>query len=273
MSQLSISNIAWATQQDESVADLLGELEVHHIDLAPTKYFADISEATEADWKALKRFWNARDIEIAGFQSLLFGAQGVNLFTTDEERANTLQRLQLVADIANHLGATKLVFGSPKNRDRGNLSDSQVESISSDFFWNLGEIGVSRSVEFCLEPNPPAYGSNFMTASAETAQVVNRVNHPNVKMQFDTGAVEMNKESPILVTQNFSNIVGHVHLSAAFLEPAYLTQLKPDSLAVALANLSKIPFVTIEQKEVGALDNMESIAKSIRFARQMGIKG
>ena len=92
-----------------------------------------------------------------------------------------LQHLSSVCRIGAGLGATRLVFGSPKNRDRTGLSDQQARDVAVPFFRRLGTIAQSYGVVICLEPNPTCYGANFMTTSAETAQVVEQIDHPAIK--------------------------------------------------------------------------------------------
>ena len=57
---LSISNIAWNPNLDESVAELLCRHDVHCIDIAPGKYFNNLLEANTEEIMSVKRFWNMR---------------------------------------------------------------------------------------------------------------------------------------------------------------------------------------------------------------------
>ncbi|UUZ73813.1 sugar phosphate isomerase/epimerase [Polaromonas sp. P1(28)-8] len=71
----------------------------------------------------------------------------------------------------------------------------------------------------CLEPNPTCYGANFMTTSAETAQIVAHIAHPAIRMQFDTGALTINGEDPITVLKTCAGLIGHIHASEPNLMP------------------------------------------------------
>jgi hypothetical protein len=51
-------------------------------------------------------------------QALLFGTTGLNVFGDNKSQEAMLEHLRAVCRIGAGLGATKLVFGSPKNRDR-----------------------------------------------------------------------------------------------------------------------------------------------------------
>ena len=217
--RLAISNIAWETLEDESVARLLNRAGLDAIDVAPGKYFPEPAKATEEDIERVRSWWGDRGIEITGMQALLFGTTGLNLFGPPEVQDAMLRHLSVVCRIGAGLGATRLVFGSPKNRDRSGLSDQDALDVAVAFFRRLGDIAQSYGVMLCLEPNPACYGANFMTTSAETARVVERIDHPAIRMQLDTGALTINREDPVAVLKNCSRIVGHIHASEPELVP------------------------------------------------------
>lgn len=211
--RLAISNIAWDVAEDPTIVTLLHRFGIDAIDVAPSKYFPQPGSITDEDIARVKNWWVDRGIEITGMQSLLFGTTGFNLFGSLERQDAMLQHLRAVCRVGAGLGAQRLVFGSPKNRDRSGLSDSQAMDLAASFFQRLGDIALSYEVVICLEPNPTCYGANFMTTSAETARVVRQVAHPAIRMQFDTGALAVNCEDPATVLQDCADLIGHVHAS------------------------------------------------------------
>lgn len=217
--RLAISNVAWDIAEDTSVAKLLGKFGVDAIDVAPGKYFPDPASAKDEDIAKVRRWWADYNIEITGMQALLFGTTGLNLFGDSKSQQAMLERLRAVCRIGAGLGATRLVFGSPKNRDRAGLSNAQALDLAVSFFRLLGNAAQEHGVIVCLEPNPTRYGANFMTASDETARVVAAVGHEAIRMQFDTGALTINGESPEAVLKFSSRLIGHVHASEPDLVP------------------------------------------------------
>ena len=217
--RLAISNIAWDIAEDTSVAKLLGKFGVDAIDVAPGKYFPDPANAKDEDIANVRRWWAGHEIEITGMQALLFGTTGLNVFGDSKSQEAMLEHLRAVCRIGAGLGATRLVFGSPKNRDRSGLSDAQALEQAVSFFRRLGNTAQEHGVIVCLEPNPTRYGANFMTTSAETAHVVAAVGHEAIRMQFDTGALTINGESPEAVLECSSRLIGHVHASEPDLVP------------------------------------------------------
>lgn len=217
--RLAISNIAWDVSEDNDVARLLKDFSIDAIDVAPSKYFSRPDNASDQDIEKVKYWWADHGIEITGMQSLLFGTNGLNLFGERQVQDAMLEHLAAICRIGGILGAPRLVFGSPKNRDRTGLNDSQALDKAVNFFGRLGDIARSAGVVICLEPNPKRYGANFMTSSSETAQVVEAVNHCAIKMQFDSGALAINNESPEDVVHNSAKLIGHIHASEPGLSP------------------------------------------------------
>lgn len=179
--RLAISNIAWEPAEDEVVARLLESFAVDAIDIAPGKYFPDPANATDDDIAQVRSWWARRGIAITGMQALLFGTTGLNVFGSEDSQAALLRHLASVCRIGAGLGATRIVFGSPRNRDRSGLTDQQALESAVVFFRQLGDIALDCNVTICLEPNPTCYGANFMTTSAETARVVRAINHPAIR--------------------------------------------------------------------------------------------
>lgn len=266
--RLAISNIAWDTSEDEDIAKLLKRYAVDAIDIAPGKYFSDPAKATDAEIAEVKDWWGARGIEITGMQALLFGTTGLNVFGHPDVQSAMLQHLAAVCRIGARLGAPRLVFGSPKNRDRNNLSDEQVAEIAIPFFRRLGDIAQAYDVRVCLEPNPRCYGTNFMTTSAETATVVKQVAHPAIRMQLDTGALMINGEDPVAVLQDCASLIGHIHASEPDLVPLGDGGNDHAKVAAGLKQLLPKHVVSIEMLASKNEPHLVSIERALGVAIQ-----
>ena len=264
--RLAISNIAWDVTEDEALAALLQRFEVDAIDIAPGKYFPRPSEATEVDILKVRQWWTERGIEVTGMQALLFGTKGLNVFGPPESQAALLQHLNAVCHIGAILEAPRIVFGSPKNRDRSGLSDAETLATAASFFRRLGDLAAAQGVMICLEPNPTCYGANFMTTSEETAQVVSHIAHPAIQMQFDTGALTINGEDPATVLQMSAGLIGHVHASEPNLLP--LGDGNSDHYAMCRALSQHLPhhLVTIEMVATQQEPHLVSIERALGVA-------
>jgi D-psicose/D-tagatose/L-ribulose 3-epimerase len=264
--RLAISNIAWEASDDVAVAALLQRNGVDAIDIAPGKYFPDLAGATAGDIDRVRTWWANRGVEITGMQALLFGTTGLNVFGEEMGRDALLSHLASVARIAGRLGSPRLVFGSPRNRDRSGLSDRETLEMAVHFFRQLGDRAEEHGVFFCLEPNPECYGANFMTTSAETAEIVSSVDHPAIRMQFDTGALAINGEEPEAVLGSYSRLIGHIHAS----EPQLVTlgDGGVDHGRMARAVASHLPgqIVSIEMVASRVEPHVAAIARALELA-------
>ena len=207
--RIAVSSLAWDVADDEAVAAVLNAHGVDAVDLVPGKYFAGGAATPDQ----VRNWWAARGIAVTGLQALLFGTTGLNLFGDPAAQAAMLAHLETVCRAGAELGAPRLVFGSPRNRDRTGLSDAQALAAATSFFRRLGDVAGRHGVVVCLEPNPPRYGANFMTNSSETAEVVAATAHPAIRLQLDTGALAINGEDPEQVVRAYGDLIGHVHAS------------------------------------------------------------
>lgn len=266
--RLAISNIAWDISEDQAILTLLQRFGVDAIDVAPGKYFPLPGKATDEDIARVKNWWFERGIEISGMQALLFGTTGLNVFGPPESQDAMLQHLTAVCRIGAALGAKRIVFGSPKNRDRSGLTDQETMDVAVSFFRRLGDIAQSYGVVICLEPNPPCYGANFMTTSIETAEVVRRISHVAVRMQLDTGALTINGEDPVTVLQDFAPLIGHVHASEPDLLPLGDGGTEHAKVAAALKQHLPNHVVTIEMLATKNEPHEVSIERALTVAIQ-----
>lgn len=264
--RLAISNIAWDVQEDLAVAKLMGMFAVDAIDVAPGKYFPDPTSAKDADIANVRQWWADHGIEITGMQALLFGTSGLNVFGDTKSKEAMLKHLRAVCRIGAGLGATRLVFGSPKNRDRSGLSDAQALEQAVGFFRRLGDVAKEYGVFVCLEPNPTRYGANFMTTSEETAQVVSAIGHGSIRMQFDTGALTINGESSEAVLECSARLIGHVHASEPDLMPLGDGGTDHKLMHRALNNYLPDHVVSIEMVATKAETHLHSIERALTCA-------
>jgi len=264
--RLAISNIAWDREEDTQIAELLAEHGIDAIDVAPGKYFPDPVAATEQEIAAVRDWWAQRGIEITGMQALLFGTTGLNVFGDAAAQAALLTHLTAVCRIGSGLGATRLVFGSPKNRDRSGLTDAQALEYAVPFFRRLGQIAAAYGVVVCLEPNPVCYGANFMITSMETADVVRQVAHPAIGMQLDTGAVQINQEDPAVIVRDCLALIQHVHASEPDLVPLGDGGADHASVAKTLEQCLPNHVVTIEMVATKNEPHLQSIKRALATA-------
>jgi len=272
--RVAISNIAWDVAADAEVAAALQRNGIDAIDVVPGKYFPDPRAATASAIAGVRDWWRGRGIEITGMQALLFGTAGLNVFGSSESQVAMLERLSDVCRIGRGLGASRLVFGSARNRDRSALPDQEVREVAVGFFRRLADIARDHGVAICLEPIPARYGANFMTNSAETADVVSAVDRPAIRMQLDTGALTVNGEDPRRIVTEYGAMIGHVHASEPDLVPLGDGGADHATLGALLRDYLPEHVVSIEMLPAANEPGQAAIERALRVAiRHYGNRG
>ncbi|WP_058301445.1 sugar phosphate isomerase/epimerase family protein [Gorillibacterium timonense] len=267
--KLSISNIAWQSEDEEQILELLRNREVQNIELAPTKKWASPVNCTTAEVEEYKMFWKKSGFEPVAMQSLLFGQPELIMFGNENKRAQLLQYLKKMIKLAGDLGTKAMVFGSPKNRLAGSLSVAQRLEIAEPFFYELGETALEHNVLFCIEPNPVQYGCDFITNTEEGIEFVRRVNHPGFRLHLDAAAMRLNEEDYFHSIEKSMPYLAHFHVS----QP-YLGLVGSDSaehhkvIAHALRMMNYMNFISIEMKSGVLSSDEESVMTAVDFVKE-----
>lgn len=209
--KVSISNIAWKNEEEAAVAALLQARGITGVDVAYTKFWAAPTDATSDALRDYRAFWAGHGIDIIGMQSLIYGRPDLALFgATRDEMADYLRA---VMRLSHQLGARPLVFGSPKNRLKGDLTDEQALASAAEFFASLAETARRENVMLCIEPNPVEYGCDFIRATAPALELVKRVNHPHFRLHLDAAIMTMNGEEVERALDSAVEALAHFHVS------------------------------------------------------------
>ncbi len=216
--KLAMSNIAWRAEEEHAIADLLRTSGVRGIEVAPARVDPTPALAADESIRAYRSFWNERGIEIVAMQALLFGTEGLALFGAESARRALFDHLARVVRMGGLLGARALVFGSPRNRLVGSLAPALVDAIALPFFRDLGAIAAHHGTCVCIEPNPPAYGADWIVNAREALAFVERVDHPGIGAHLDTGALHMCGEGASEIRAASARL-RHFHVSEPELAP------------------------------------------------------
>lgn len=264
--KLAVSNIAWDASADDAIARVLAAEGVGAIELAPTKWRDSPFDAPQADVVALRRQWEDRGFRIVSLQSLLFGRPELQLLAGDPERSAMLDHLRRAADFAALVGARALVFGSPKNRIRGDRTMDDAMNVARDVFRDLAPHARERGVVFCIEANPPQYGCDFITRTAEAVELCRLVDDPAIAVNVDLGGIIINDEDPADAISDASRRVGHMHASEPQLAVLSSTTLH-ERAAQALARIRYSGWISIEMRAASGADQVASLERAIRLAK------
>lgn len=266
--RLAVSNIAWPPEADDEAATILVEGGVAAVEVTPSRVGGGSGPPDARRAMKYRRFWEDRGLPIVAMQALLFGHGDLVLFGEPAIRERLLDHLSAVIDLAAGIGATNLVFGSPRNRSRGSLDHATAEAIAERFFRTLARRAADRGVSMLIEPNPPAYGCDFLVDARETIAFVHRVNEQGLGVHLDAGALELAGESPEEAARSAGRRLQHFHASEPGLLPLGEGGVDHAPIAAALREAGYGAFVSIEM--VQARDGVswqERLRRAIEIAQ------
>lgn len=262
--KLALSNIAWPRSADAEVAAIMKETGIAGIEIAPTAIWEEPLKASAAARRELRSWWEGRGIRIVALQALLFGRNALTIFGEEGPRRDTLEYLKGMMDLAAALGAGPMVFGSPRNRLVGKLDRAKASRIAEDFFRAAGELAAERGVALCIEPNPMAYGCDFVTNTDEGVDLVQRVRSTGFGLHLDGGAITLNHESPQASLSAARPWLRHFHASEPNLVPFGTGGTDHSALASALRAIGYEGWVSVEMRaSEHALEDVRRAARGV----------
>jgi sugar phosphate isomerase/epimerase len=210
MRPLSISNLAWPDAPVDDVAPLIKGAGLDGVEFAPTAIWPHAPHVPSKEVREYAQRWRDHGLAVSGIQSLLYGHPEFQVFDRDSwpgMREHLASMIRLARDLGTHIA----VFGSPRNRVRGELGEAEANATCGEFFTGLLPALADCGVTLTLEPNAPAYGADYLTHYAETVALSDLIASPWVQPQVDTGCLTMVYEDPAQAVRN--RIPAHVHIS------------------------------------------------------------
>lgn len=202
--KLVCSNLCWKTEHQKKALYTLKRYGIENVELAVTKHFSWNDKELIEKTKEIYHGFN-----IYSLQSLFYGID-CNLFVNP---ILFIAHFKHVISIANELGAKRLVFGSPSVRMKPEeLKGEDAFAMFAHIMKKIAEY-LPNDMVICIEHNASDYGCNFMTKIADVLHVLDLIDHPNVKLNYDTGNATMMNDS----CEPAVDSIGHVQLSAPFL--------------------------------------------------------
>lgn len=257
--KLSISNIAWAAENDEYMYKYLAEEGIKGLEIAPTRIYCEAPYEKLYEAKVFADRLKAEyGLEISSMQSIWYG-RAENMFSSSEERQALISYTKKAIDFAHVIGCNNLVFGCPKNR---NITSMDQYCIAVEFFATLGEYAESKNTVIAIEPNPTIYNTNFINTTEQAFELVKEINSPGIMVNLDLGTVIHNNECMQNIYKNIS-LVNHIHISEPYLEKIQERDLHK-ALEKALKSMDYDKYVSIEMKY---LNDSISVKDTIKYVK------
>jgi sugar phosphate isomerase/epimerase len=264
--KIAISQIAWQVTEEQTIAQLLQKWGIRGVEIAPTKIWPSPLTATDSEISTYRQFWNRYGIDIVAMQALLLGQPNLKVFATRETRQETFKYLAKMIELAAKLGATYLVFGSPKNRSIGSLDTQVAWEIAVEFFYQLGAIAEQHQVIFCIEPNPTAYHCDFINTAQQGLELVKTVDCPGFGLHLDAAAMTLSQETVEFALQQALPHLCHFHISEPYLAPVANAALDHQRFGSALNQLNYQGWRSVTMGISHATDNRPVVTQALETA-------
>ncbi len=249
--KLAFSNVAWAADEDHEVLGLLRAHQVQGIEVAPTRLWPGWDGATPEAATAFASAMQTAGFQTPSVQSLLFGRPDLQVFGAAQQQSDLIAHLARVARLAAAMQAKVLVFGSPKNRDRGDLTPAQAMQHAIHFFRQVGQVCADAGVTLAIEANPSYYNCNFVTCWQEAEELVRACNHPGIGLHLDTACTLLAGDDPVAAVPQVADILVHVHVSEPDLGPFDSPRTDHAAVGDALRAVNYVGWCSVEMRRTG----------------------
>lgn len=239
--RLAASCLAWGPEEAAEAAALLRAHGAEGVELAPTALWGSWDVAWEA----------AMPTALAGFatpamQSLLFGLPEHRLFAGAEAAARLEAHLLRLFALAARFGARALVFGAPRNRQRGALPLPEARREFAGFLARVCPAAAAAGLVLCLEANPAAFGCDFVTGTEELLALHAECARPGFGLHLDTGTAAANGEDLAALIRRMGPALDHVHVSEPGLAPLATPGPHHAAIGAALREVGYARWVSLE---------------------------
>ena len=246
--KLAVSNIAWTDAIHDEALSILLKHRVRGVEVAPTRLWPGWANMSVGNAEHIRDEFGEAGLQIPAMQSLLYGMPHLNVFGDEATRSALSSHLECLFPVARALGVRTLVFGSPRNRDRSGLTNSEAFAQAVEFFRHVGQHAHQHELILCVEPNPPQYGANFITDWREALALVKAVDTAGFGLHLDTGCIHMNGDDPAEAVRESRDAICHFHVSEPLLADFSSPEVDHQSAAQSLCDIDYQGWISIEMR-------------------------
>tara|TARA_Y100001970_G_scaffold294353_1_gene451306 strand:- start:6718 stop:7515 length:798 start_codon:yes stop_codon:yes gene_type:complete len=191
--KLSFSLLALKNEKKiETLLKILNKEKIFHIEIPILKFFPNYN-INDNKIKKLKKKLRKYQIKISSIQAIFYKKNLNILSNKDEEKV--IKHLKKINLFCKKLEIKNIIFGSPLNRDRNNLSFKEADK---NFVKILKKISVDlrkKKINFCIEPNSKFYKCNYINNTKQALNLLKKNKIKNIYINFDTGNALLEKDS------------------------------------------------------------------------------
>ncbi len=168
------------------------------LEIAPFTLCDDPRDLDQGRIGEIRTAVEAAGLEVSGLHWLLVAPQGLSITSPDPAVwRDTLEVMTTSVRLCAALGGSYLVHGSPVQRqlpDDAEAADAAA-ARAIEAFAAAAEAAEEAGVIYCIEPLAKAE-TNFINTVAEATDIVETINHPNLKTMIDCCAAGKGEDKP-----------------------------------------------------------------------------
>lgn len=259
--KLSISNIAWDDEHNNTVYSIMKKYGFSGLEIAPTRIIPSAPYDCLDTVKEWRQGIAAKyGFEISSMQSIWYGKTEL-LFGSENERQQLVEYTRKAVMFAEAIGCRNLVFGCPRNRVKPEGADEQ---IAVDFFREIGDFAFAHKTCIAMEANPPIYNTNYINYTEDAVRLIARVGSKGFKLNLDVGTMIENMETADSLS-GCTDIINHVHIS----EPGLKAIIKRDLHTELIGLLNDHHYSKYISVEMGRTNDMMQLESIISYVSEL----
>lgn len=184
------------------------------IEVAPFTFAQDVNTISSSQRAQIKEIANSAGLEICGLHWLLVSPPGLHINARDPDtRRHTVEYLRALIGFASDLGASVMIFGSPKARFIEDDFESAWQRCLDSYMQILPDL-EARGVLLCQEALPLP-DCDFIQTTSEAQRMVEAVNHPHFRLMLDAKSMSAETSTPAEIIGEFGRGAAHFHANDA----------------------------------------------------------
>lgn len=207
--KLSVSNLAWPSEENEWCLTQLAKFGIKGVELAPTKVFGSWEAISNNSVDKVKGEYQSRGLSISSFQAITYGLNDIALCGEKFKTDRFIEHMGRVAALLYDLGGQFAVFGSPSLR---NASDANQQDLIN-VFTKVEQAFSRQDVHFALETVPTYYGCQLFNTLEKTDEFLNNAGFLNITRHFDSACQFLTGDLEAGKYHSFLERSKHLHIS------------------------------------------------------------
>ena len=245
--KFAICNEIFQNWKIEDIFSYVSELGYDAVEIAPFTLANSVEDIPLAERQRMRKAAGQAGVEIAGIHWVLAKPDGLHISHLEPAiRQRTANYLSQLVDFCADLGGTRIIFGSPKQRNvLPGVTSQQARQWTAEGFRNPVTRAEERGVTICLEPLGPT-DTNFINTAEEAIEFVSAFNSPHFQIILDTKAMCTEaKPIPEIIRNSWPHFA-HFHANDRNLKGPGFGDVDFKPIAAALREVGYNGYVSVE---------------------------